>query len=132
MTSAARVRQVSRRRSAWCVVALLAGCAGAQQPPFDYDAACRTGKAPVATAADLRRVSDTIEAASNGEYQPTGKDVEAWSAAVLLADAARRAAAPYALPSELHGNLPRQPDTTEVRALQDRLRTACAARQPSP
>ena len=51
--------------------------------------------------------------------------MERWKAAVLLGEAAREAAAPYAVPSEFQRNLPKQPDTTEVRRLQQRLATAC-------
>ena len=118
------MRRVAHR-AVMLVAVLLAGCGLVREPPFDTDAACGTAGAPAATAADLQRISDTINDASNGEYKPQGKDVERFSAAVLLGEAAREAAAPFALPSELRGNLPERPDTTKVRALQNRLATAC-------
>jgi hypothetical protein len=108
-------------------LALLSGCGS--QPPFDYDSACAMAHADASTPADLRRISDTINGANhagNHNYQPKGSNVERWTAAVLLSEAARKAAVPYALPSYLHGNLPKQPDTAEVRALQRRLTAACA------
>ena len=108
-------------------LALLSACG--RQAPFDYNAACAMAKAPSSSPADLRRISDTINGANhagNHNYQPKGSEVERWTAAVLLGEAARKAAVPYALPSYLRGNLPKQPDTTEVRALQSRLAAACA------
>ena len=105
---------------------LLIGCAST--PPFDFAAACGTAEAPASTAADLRRIEQTVNDASNGDYQPKGEDVAPWRSAVLLAEAARLAAAPYALPTELQGNLPPRPDTTEVRRLQEQLRADCRDR----
>jgi hypothetical protein len=106
---------------------LLSSACG-RQAPFDYDAACSTAKAPSSSPADLGRISATINGANHAgmhNYQPKGSNVERWTAAVLLGEAARKAAVPYALPSYLQGNLPRQPDTAEVRALQRRLAAAC-------
>jgi hypothetical protein len=108
-------------------LALLSACGS--QPPFDYASACAMAHASASTPADLRRISDTINGANhagNHNYQPKGSNVERWTAAVLLSEAARKAAVPYALPSYLQGNLPKQPDTAEVRALQRRLTAACA------
>ena len=89
------------------------------------------GDAPATTPADLRRITDTFEDAINGNYgnyQPKGNGLAPFRAAVSLSEAARKAAAPYAIPSEFQGNLPERPDTAEVRTLQAELKSACSIR----
>lgn len=98
----------------------------AEEPQFDFASACSTAEAPARTANDVRRITNTINNASSGRnYSPEGEAAERWTAAVLLAEAARQAAAPYAVPSEFHRHLPKEPDTGEVHRLQQRLEAAC-------
>jgi hypothetical protein len=120
-----RVTDVRQLLQGLLPLALLAACALADEP-FDFDAACRAADAPATTPAELRHITETINGASGGgNYQPKGDDAVRWRAAVLLGDAAQRAAAPYAIPSVFQSHLPRQPDTTEVRGPQSELRAAC-------
>jgi hypothetical protein len=90
-------------------LALLSACGS--QSPFDYASACAMAHASASTAADLRRISYTINGANHAgshNFQPKKSNVEQWTAAVLLGEAARKAAVPYALPSYLQGSLPKQ------------------------
>lgn len=106
---------------------LLTACSG-HTGGYDIDAICATADAPTKTVADLNAIRDRIIKAAPKELgdKPAGKPFKKFKAGIALGTVAGNAAAPYAVPERLQPtDLPKAPDTTEVRKAQQALAKAC-------